>query len=128
MILRTRYSQEDDVIRLSTSEKGDGSYDVESDCWAVIDVPVGGGYRPVALELMFVSRLLPLENNGGYCSEIDTLVIGEGQSAATLVEENDDLAAYWCSEEGPDDLILVAVSLRNASKHLAPAIRQLEYK
>jgi hypothetical protein len=113
---------------VATSEGADGTYDVEGDCWTAIDVPAGGGYKPVALEFMFVSGLMPLEANGRgrYFPETDTLVIGEGQGTATLVEENDDLTAYWCPDDvpgrGPDDLNLIAVALRNASKHLALVI------
>ena len=126
MNLKVGYSKEGDFIYFDTPERGEGTYDVEGDCWTAIDVPASGGYRPVALEFMFVSRPLPLETNDGYSPETDTLVIGEGQDTATLVEENDDLTAYWCPDDGPgcgpDDLNLIAVALRNASKHLAPVI------
>ena len=125
MSLRVKYSPEDDILLLDTSEKGEGSWDVEGHYWTVIDLPFGGGYRPVALEIMFASDLMPLEINGGYCSETDTLFIGEGKDAATFVEENGDLAAYWRQDDDLDDLSLVAVSLRNASKHLAPVIAGL---
>ena len=123
MSLRTKYSQEDDIVSLSTLGRGsdEGSHEVESDCWTILDVAFDNQCKPVTLELMFVSRLMPLTANDGYCSETDTLVIGEGQTMAVLVEENDDLSAYWCPDHDyPDDLSLVAVSLRNASKHLAP--------
>ena len=125
MSLRVKYSPEDDIVSLDTSEKGEGSCDVEGHYWTVIDLPFGGGYKPVALEIMFASDLMPLEKNAGYCSETDTLVIGEENCAATLVEKNGDLAAYWRPDDDPDDLSLVAVSLRNASKHLAPVIASL---
>ena len=122
MSLRVQYSPKDDIVLLATSEKGEGSCDVEGHYWAVIILPFGGGYKPVALDIMFASDLMPLETNSGYCSETDTLLIGEGKGAATLIEENGDLAAYWCPDDTPDDLSLVAVSLRNASKHLASVI------
>ena len=128
MSLKVGYSKEGDFIYLDTPERGEGTYVLENDCWTAVDVPASGGYRPVALEFMFASRLLPLEANdsGRYCPETDTLVCGEGQDTATLVEENDDLTAYWRPDDapgrGPDDLDLIAVALRNASKHLAPLI------
>ena len=128
MSLRTKYSQEDDIVSLSTLGRGseEGSYEVESDCWTVLDVAFDNARKPVTLELMFVSRLIPLGANSGYCSDTDTLVIGGGQTTATLVEANDDLSAYWCPDEDfPDDLSLIAVSLRNASKHLAPVLAGL---
>ena len=80
--------------------RGEGIYVLENDCWTAIDVPASGGHRPVVLEFMFVSRLMPLETNGRYLPETDTLVIGEGQDTATLVEENNDLTAYWCPDKG----------------------------
>ncbi len=122
MSLRVKYSPGSDIVSLDTLESSEDSCDVEGHYWTVIDLPVGGGYKPVALEIMFVSDLMPLETNVGYCPETDTLVIGEGKDTATLVEENDDLAAYW---DAPEDLSLVAVSLRNASRHLAPVIASL---
>ena len=125
MSLRVKYSQEDDIVLLTTSEKSEGGCDVEGHYWTVIDLPFGGGYKPVALEIMFASDLMPLEKNAGYCSETDTLVIGEENGAATLVEKNGDLAAYWRPDDDPDDLSLVAVSLRNPSKYLAPVIASL---
>ncbi|MDE2785480.1 MAG: GMC family oxidoreductase N-terminal domain-containing protein [Chloroflexota bacterium] len=123
MSLLMHYSPEDDIAMLYTTEAGEGSYDVEGHHWTRIVLPPDNGYRPVALEVMFVSDLVPLETNGGYCSETDTLVIGDGKGSATLVEENGDLTAYWLPEEDyPDDFNLVAVALRQASVHLAPVI------
>ena len=120
MKLHIRYSPEDDIIALGTSEKGDGCYEVEEYPWAVVTLPLRGGYKPVSLEILFASGLMPLESKTGYCSETDTLIIGEGKDIATLAEENGDLTAYWLPEDyAPDEMSLVAVSLRNASKHLA---------
>ena len=128
MSLQVLYSQEDDIVFLGTSEIGDGSYEVESHLWAVVTLLLGDGYKPVALDIMFASDLMPLETNGGYCSETDTLVIGKGVDTATLIEENSDLTSYWSTDDEPDDLSLVAVSLRNASKHLAPVVASLAEK
>ena len=125
MNLQTRYSQEDDIVLIATSERGEGSCDVEGHYWTTVVLPFGGGYKPVASEIMFASDLMPLGANKGYSSGTDTLVIGQDKSPATLIEENDDLAAYWCSDDTPGDLSLVAVSLRNASKHLAPVMAKL---
>jgi len=128
MSLRTRYSREEAIVSLSTLGCGseESSYEVGSDCWTILDVAFDNKRKPVTLELMFVSRLMPLTANNGYCSDTDTLVIGKGQITATLVEANDDLSAYWCPDEDyPDDLSLVAVSLQNASKHLTPVLAKL---
>ena len=71
MNLSIRYSQEDDIVRLSTSESG------------------------------------------------------EGGETTTLVEENGDPADYWCPDDEPDALNLIAVSLRNALAHLSSVIASI---
>ena len=126
MRLLVKYSPEDDIVLLGTSERGDGCYDVEGHSWTAVTLPLVGGYKPVALEIMFASSIMPLETNCGYCPDTDTLVIGDSKDAATLAEGNGDLTAYWRPEDyDPEEMSLVAVSLRNASKHLAPVIANL---
>ncbi len=121
MRLKALYS--DDIIRLSTGKQTEECYSVDGEPWVVIETPSDREYKPVALKILFVSGHMPLETNEGYCADTDTLAIGAGKNAATRVEENGDLVAYWALEDGyPDDLALVAVALRNASKHLALAI------
>ena len=121
MSLRTYYG--DNIIALTTDDRGDGCHHVEGWPWVIIDTPDSDEYNPVALEIMFIDSHMPLETNGGYCSGTDTLVIGKSKDTATLVKRNGDLVAYWSPEEyDPDDLSLVAVALHNASKHLTPAI------
>ncbi len=123
MSLRVGYTAVDDCIYLSTSQGVGGSWSLVSDSGTVIDTHPDSKYRPTALEVLYISSYLPLETNGGYCPDTDTLVIGEGKDTATLVEENGDLSAYWAPDEDfQGSFDLVAAGLRNASKHLAPAI------
>ena len=112
----------DDIIDLSTGGNGAGSYVVIEDSGTVVDHSSDNEYAPVALEVMFVSRYMPLETNDGYCSDTDTLVIGKGKDTATWVERNGDLVAYWAPVYCSDQLSLLAVAFHNASRHLAPAI------
>ena len=126
MSLRVGYSAVDDCIYISTSQGTCESWSLVSDFGIVIDTHPDNDYKPTALEVLYISSYLPLETNGGYCPDTDTLVIGEGKDTAILVEENDDLVAYWALDpddpDDPDNFELVAAGLRNASKHLAPAI------
>ena len=75
---------------------------------------------------MFVSTQMPLETHAGDPRDTDTLVIGEGQQAPTLTEENGDITAYWGPEDGApeDDISLPAVALRNTSRSLARFTKQ----
>ena len=122
MSLRVGYSAVDDCIYISTSQGTCESWSLVSDFGIVIDTHPDNDYKPTALEVLYISSYLPLETNGGYCPDTDTLVIGEGKDTATLVEENGDLVAYWAPVYFSKHLSLVAAGLRNASKHLAPAI------
>ena len=112
----------DDIIHLSTGGNGAGSYVVIEDSGTVVDHSSDNEHNPVALEIMFVSRYMPLETNDGYCSGTDTLVIGKDNDTATLLERNSDLVAYWAPVYCSDQLSLLAVELHNVSKHLAPVI------
>ncbi len=124
MSLRVGYG--DDCIYISTSQGSCESLSLVSDYGTVIDTHPDSDYKPTALEVLYISSYLPLETNDGYYPDTDTLVIGEGKDTATLVEENDDLVAYFAYDtsypDDPDEFELVAAALRNASKHLAPAI------
>ncbi len=122
MSLRVGYTAVDDCIYISTSQGSSDSSVLVSDSGIIIDTHPDSEYKPTALEVLYISSYLPLETNAGYCPDTDTLVIGEDKDTATLVEENGDLVAYWAPVYFSKHLSLVAAGLRNASKHLAPAI------
>ena len=122
MSLQLFYTPEDDAIFLSSAIHSDFGVDLPNDCNVVVRHPEDE-YDPVELEVLGISTYLPLETNGGYCAETDTLTFGVGKAAATLIAENDDLIAYWQADPGsPDELELMAVDLRNASRHLSSVI------
>ena len=118
MSLNVGYSPTDDIVFFTTGGSAIGAYTLGASGIAV-DTPEGS-YKPVTLEIMhFREYYMPLGTNADYSPETDTLVLGDGKDRATRVEENGDLVAYWYPDTGPDDLDLVAVALRNASKHVA---------
>ena len=120
------YDAEIDAIYLSSGKKRDLATDLEDEPFVVIDI-AEGEYEPIALEVIGISPEFPLERNEAYCAETDTLTLGTMPEKATKVVENDDLVAYWRFDgPDPDDYTAVAVDLRNASKHLAPAIAAFE--
>ena len=76
-----------------------------------------------------VSSHLPLESNEKYCAETDTLTIGDELETATLIAENGDLVLYWRPDRNyPDELTAIAIDIRNASRHLAPAVAANKHK
>ncbi len=133
MPLTVKYSPMEegfDAILLDTGKRRDvGAIDLEYDPYVVIDLPPDDGKEPVALEVLWISKYLPLETNENYCVATDTLTIGDKSETATLVAENDDLVLYWRSDDYyPGELTAVAIDVRNASKHLAPAIDANQHK
>ena len=120
------YDAEIDAISLSSGKKRDVATDLEDEPFVVIDI-AEGKYEPIALEIIGIGPEFPLEQNESYCVETDTLTLGTMPERADLVVENGDLVAYW-RFDGPDadDFTAVAVDLRNATKHLAPAIAAFE--
>ena len=96
---------------------------------AVAHFPSEEELRPIALEVVWFSDYLPLDEFEDYCAETDTLLIGGKLETATKVVERGDFVAYWRpmfddmgDEVSDEDLEVHAIELRNASKHLAPVI------
>ena len=133
MSLKVKYSPMEEgfdaIVLDSGKERDPGAIDLEYNPHVVIDLPLDDGKEPVALEVLWISAYLPLETNKDYCSETDTLTIGDEVEAATLIAENGDLVLYWRPDENyPDELIAIAIDIRNASRHLAPAIEANQHK
>ena len=119
----------DAIVLDSGKDRDAGSIDLECNPHVVIDLHPDDGKEPVSLEVLWISDYLPLETNEGYCAETDTLTIGGELETATLVSENGDLVLYWRPDrEYPDELTAIAIDIRNASKHLAPAIAANQHK
>ena len=124
--LKQGYDSEIDAIYLWSGKKGFDATDLEDFPSVVIDLPESG-YAPLSLDVVGISGALPLEQNKSYCAATDTFTFGTMPKKADLVVENGDLVAYWRFDgPDPDDYTAVAVDLRNASKHLAPAIAAFE--
>jgi len=123
MKLKVHYDPDCDAIGANYKQPHDGAREVEGLGWVVIDLLNWESHVPVGLEVIGISRWLPLGKRG-YCEETDVLTFGDGVETATVVAVNGDLVAYWGPDEyDPDSSLLpIAVDLRNAAKHLAPVI------
>ena len=79
----------------------------------------------IGLLIHGIGAYLPL-GKLDYCVETDTLTFGCEIETATETEENEDLIGYWRPFENNSDgeMDAIAVSLRNASKHLTPLLRE----
>ena len=124
MNLRISFDLNDNIFSLRSTYRSQDSAEVLSAPGVVVDFPTEDSRKPVGLEVLGFSAILPL-GKADYSTATDTQSFGDKEHA-TLVVENEDLIAYFGPEtDDPDDLYLFAVDLRNASKHLAPLIAVL---
>ncbi len=119
MKLRLSYDLNDRIFSLSSPGKVDDGTSLSDAPGVGIDL--FGRNNPVGLEVLGFDAILPLGKKG-YSPKMDTLSFGN-KSNATAVVENEDLVAYLgYDEEFPDGEEIIAIELRNASKHLASLI------
>ena len=125
MKLKVHYDPDCDAIGANYGRPSGATREVEGLGWVMIDLPDEKSHEPIALEVIGISAWLPLGKRG-YCAETDTLTFGHGTETATVIAENGDLTAYWRPDQyDPGDTVVIAVDLRNASKHLAPVIEAM---
>lgn len=125
--MQVKYYAEDDVL-IMTAFRGGCSGGTLRDDFGVIFVFEGGGSENVArMRLLNVSDFLPLDAERGYDADTDTLTLGDKPDADAdyRVVDNGDFVSYrqWFDDGSGWDI--VAVDLRQASKHLAPALASL---
>ena len=116
------FKQTDSVIIEAPGEYARGSGGSLRDD---LDVNVGyaspGSDEVVDVDIFGVSHFLPLRPERGYDAATDTLTLGEKPAANYRIVESGDFVSYLQWEEG-GYWDLVALDLRQASRHLAPAI------
>ena len=72
------------------------------------------------IEISGASHVWPIGDKG-YDAENDVLTLGTTADAPELVTENGDIIGHWGEDPyDPKDCVPIGVSLRRASRHLAP--------
>ena len=122
--MRVRYYTEEDVLLLIASPKGGGGGTLRDDFRVIfaIDGEDEGDENITRVDIHDVSRFLPLRAERGYDADTDTLTLGDKPDADYRVVDNGDFVSYrqWFDDGSEWDV--VAVDLRRASVHLAPAL------
>ena len=110
------------MLTLIASPKGGGGGSLWDDFWVMFVTDGEGSENITRVDIHDVSRFLPLTPERGYDVDTDTLTLGIKPEASYRVITNGDFVSYrqWIDDERAWDV--VAISLRQASKHLAPAI------
>ena len=122
--MQVRYYQETDSIAMVSPGKYErGNGDSLRDHLGIIVAYANPESNDVVdLDIFGVSHFLPLRAERGYDAATDTLTLGDKPAADYRVIDSGDFVSYrqWIDDEGHWDI--VALDLRQASRHLAPAI------
>ena len=122
--MQVRYYQETDSVAMVSPGKYErGSGDSLRDHMGIIVAYASPNSDAVVdLDIFGVSHFLPLRPERGYDAATDTLTLGDKPDADYRVIDSGDFVSYrqWIDDEGHWDI--VALDLRQASRHLAPAI------
>ena len=117
------FEQTDSVILTAPGEYEGGSGDsLRDDFDVIVGYASPNSDAVVELDIFGVSHFLPLRAERNYDAATDTLTLGEKPAANYRIVESGDFISYrqWFDDEGHWDI--VALDLRQASRHLAPAI------
>ena len=122
--MQVRYYEETDSVALVSPgkyERGNGD-SLRDHMGIIVAYASPNSDAVVDLDIFGVSHFLPLRAERGYNAETDTLTLGEKPDADYRVIDSGDFVSYrqWIDDEGHWDI--VALDLRHASRHLAPAI------
>ena len=120
--MRVSFYPEEDVITLIASPKGGGGGSLRDDFWIIFTADKENITR---VEIHDASRFVPLATERGYNADHDTLSLGNKPRTDYRMIENGDFLSYrqWFDDGSEWDV--VAIDLRNASKHLAPLIDRI---
>ena len=117
-----KYYAEDDALIIIANGRGRSGGTVRDDFRVILDFVDEGSEDVTRIDILDVSRFLPLRVERGYDADTDTLTLGDKADADFRVVDNGDFVSYrqWFDDGSEWDV--VAVDLRRASVHLAPAL------
>ena len=129
--MKVRYDHVSDALSITVGKSSvisEALWDPEYQ-GIVVDFAKEGSYDFVGIEVLGLSRYLPLGKRG-YDHKSDTLLIGRTPAPDVepeLIIENGDIAVYWQTVDDDDDdggPHPVAVAVKRASIHLGKVNNQ----
>lgn len=125
--MQVKYYPEDDALLMIVAHGGRSGGALRDDFGVILTFEDVGVENVVRVDVLNVSWYLPLSAERGYAADTDTLTLGDKPDADAdyRVVDNGDFVSYrqWFDDGSGWDI--VAVDLRQASKHLAPALAVL---
>ena len=115
------FAESDGIMLIASDQYGNGGT-LRDDFGVIISYADEDGDDITQIDILQVSRFLPLGAERGYDAATDTLTLGDKPDTDYRVIDSGDFVSYrqWFDDGSQWDL--VALDLRQASRHLAPAI------
>ena len=115
------FAESDGIMLIASDQYGNGGT-LRDDFGVIISYADVDGEDVAQVDILRVSRFLPLCAERGYDDATDTLTLGDKPAVNCRVVGNGDFVSYrqWFDDGSQWDL--VALDLRQASRHLAPPI------
>ncbi len=123
--MQVNYYSEDDALVITATPGGRSGGTLREDFRVILTFEDEEVENVTRLRVLDATRFLPLDAERGYDADTDTLTLGDKPDADYLVVDNGDFVSYrqWFDDGSEWDV--VAVDLRRASVHLAPALDAL---
>lgn len=123
--VKVKYYAEEDALIIIMNRRGRSGGTLRDDFGVILDFEDEGSQNVTRIDILDVSRFLPLRTERGYDADTDTLTLGDKPTADYRVVDNGDFVSYrqWFDDGSEWDV--VAVDLRRASVHLAPVLAAL---
>lgn len=123
--MQVKYYAEDDALIMIVNRRGRSGGTLRDDFRVILDFEDKGIENVTRIDILDVSRFLPLNAERGYDADTDTLTLGDKPTADYRVVDNGDFVSYrqWFDDGSEWDV--VALDLRRASIHLAPVLSAL---
>lgn len=122
-----KHYAEDDALIIIANSRGRSGGTVRDDFRVILDFVDEGSEDVTRIDILDVSRFLPLCAERGYDAETDTLTLGNKPDADYREVDNGDFVSYRLWFDDGSEWDVVAVDLRRASVHLAPALAALSH-
>ena len=122
--MQVKYYAEDDACLLITDRRGSTGGTLREDFRVILEFADDNDGREsiTRVDILDVSRFLPLCPEKGYSADTDVLTLGDEPSGPFRTVECGDFVGYWQEFDDGSEWDIVALDIRQASKHLAPAI------
>ena len=123
--MEANYYVEDDTLVLTANPRGRSGGALRDDFGIILTFVDEDSEDITRMRVLHITDFLPLGPERGYDADTDTLTLGDKPEADCRAVENGDFVGYWQECDGGRYWDVVAVDLRRASVHLAPAIAAL---